>query len=115
MQVSIKQRDVGQIESLIQLVWNLDATEAASRRQKPFPPQNLPTVHRVGLVLVAELHGVLEHLNEAGSRVGLADRPDVHHEAIAGDVVPLSSQVGLVGLVLAQGDHVQVRMPQPRA
>lgn len=115
MQVSIKQRDVGQLKRFVQLVRNLDATEAARRGEQAFPPQNLPAVHRVGLVLVAELHGVLEHLDKAGSWVGLADRPHVHHEAVAGDVVPLGSQVGLVGLMLGQGDHVQVRMPQAGA
>ena len=111
MQVSIKQRDVGQLERFIQLVGHLDATEAARRGEQAFPPQNLPAVHRVGLVLVAELHGVLEHLDEARSRVGLADRPHVHHEAVAGDAVPLFRQCAIVRRALGQRDHVQVRMP----
>lgn len=115
MQVSIKQRDVGQLKRFVQLVRHLDATKAASGSEQAFSPQNLPAVHRVGLVLVAELHGVLEHLDEARSRVGLADRPHVDDVAVTGDVVPLSSQVGLVGLMLGQSDHVQMRMPQAGA
>lgn len=65
MQVSIKQRDVGQLERFIQLVGHLDATETAGAGQKPFSPQNFPAVHRVGNILIREFHGVLEHLDEA--------------------------------------------------
>ena len=111
MQVSIKQRDVGPLERFVQLVGHLHATETAGAGQQPFPPQNLPAVHRVGNVLIGEFHGVLEHLDEAGNRVVFIDWPHVHDEAVAGDVAPFLRQCASVRRALGQRDHVQVRMP----
>lgn len=58
---------------------------------------------------VGELHGVLEDLHETLDRVA-GDGPNIDDETVPGDVVPLSRQLHLVGLVFSQGDHVQMRM-----
>ena len=111
MQVSIKQRDIGQLKSFVQLVGHLHATETAGAGQQPFSPQNLPAMNSVSNVLIREFHGVLEHLDEAGNRVVFIDRTHVHDEAVAGDVVPFLRQCASVRRALGQRDHVQVRMP----
>ena len=68
-------------------------------------------MHRVSNVLIREFHGVLENLDEAGNRVVFINRPHVHDEAVAGDVVPFLRQCASVRRALGQRDHVQVRMP----
>ena len=98
-----------------ELVGYIDPPEAPRAGEKTFSPESFPGVHRVGGFLVAELHRVLEHLDETRGGVFLADGPNVNDERIAGDLVPFTRKLLSVGLNLCQSDHVQVRMPDARA
>lgn len=69
---------------------------------------------RIRRRLITEFHCVLEDFDEAGNGVFLADRPHVHDEGIASDLVPLPGQLLRIRLDIGQGNHVQVRMPSTR-
>ena len=92
-----------------------DTPEASRRGQQALSPQRQVGVQRIGVRLVAELHGVLENLDKPAGRVFGGNRPNVHDERIPRDVPPLARKLELVGLVLGQGDHVQMRMPEAGA
>ena len=80
-----------------QLVRDLDAPEQTKRKDETLTGQLLESRPVVGERQIAELERVLEDFEEAGNRVLLiVERSDIDHERVAGELLPVFAQTGLV-------------------
>lgn len=96
-----------------QLVRDFDAPEQTERKDKALTGQLLESRPVVGKRQIAELERVLEDFEEAGNRVLLiVKRGDIDHERVAGELLPVFAQTGLIEGCAMQNHHVDVGMPQ---
>jgi hypothetical protein len=62
----VHERQAGNVAGIVrEVIGHIHTTEAPGAGKQPFALERGPCVHRIGWFLIAEFHGVLEHLDEA--------------------------------------------------
>lgn len=96
-----------------QLVRDLNAPEQTERKDEALTGQLLESRPVIGERQIAELERVLEDFEETGNRVLLiVERGDIDHERVAGELLPVFAQPGLVEGCAMEDHHMDMGMPQ---
>ncbi|PJN81887.1 hypothetical protein CV739_24665 [Bacillus velezensis] len=116
--IAVNHLDVGQIikNAIGEVFIDLDTTKEAERIDQALAAEDAKGVPVVSQGHIRELQSVLEDLDKAFRDVGLiVELRNVNNEAVAGDGVPLLRELAGVWCLVAEPNHVNMRVPQAGA